>query len=156
MVIVGVDPGSTRTGVAVFDSSKRKWLHVQSIELSGLEEAVRLVALEDYLRVLFEVFQPEDLAVERLVWGRNHNNLLQIAECRGVVKAVAYRKGMKIYEYYPTQVKAALSGYGQESKSGLLRFIQAETKFDLYPLFDDTSDAMALALVHSMVVNALC
>ena len=151
MIIVGVDPGSTRTGVAVFDSSDRTWLHVQSIELSGLSESVRLIKLEGYLGILFDVFRPDQLAVERLVWGRNHNNLLQIAECRGVVKALAYRKGMRIFEYYPTQVKASLSGYGQESKSGLLRFIQAETDFKMDPVFDDTSDAMALALVHSMM-----
>jgi len=79
--------------------------------------------------------------------------LLQISECRGVVELVAYKRAIKVFEYFPTEIKSLTTGYGHEEKAGIVRTLQAETGFDLLPLFDDTSDAMAIAWIHVLMRN---
>jgi len=51
--------------------------------------------------------------------GQEQNNLLQISECRGVVKLVAYKRAIKVFEYFPTEVKSFTTGYGHEEKAVL-------------------------------------
>ncbi|HHY43766.1 MAG TPA: crossover junction endodeoxyribonuclease RuvC [Coprothermobacter sp.] len=151
MVVFGVDPGSTRVGLALLDDESRSWLHVQCLELTGLHEDVRYTTIERYVGALCDVFQPKEMAIEKLIWGKNRNNLLQISECRGVVKLVAYKRAIKVFEYFPTEVKSLTTGYGHEGKEGIVRTLGAETGLSILPLFDDTSDAMAVAWVHSLM-----
>lgn len=151
MVVFGVDPGSTRVGFALLDGESRNWLHVQCLELTGLPEHLRYTTIERYVSALCDVFNPEEMAIEKLIWGKNRNNLLQISECRGVVKLVAYKRAIKVFEYFPTEIKSLTTGYGHEEKAGIVRTLQAETGFDLLPLFDDTSDAMAIAWIHVLM-----
>jgi crossover junction endodeoxyribonuclease RuvC len=151
VVIFGVDPGSTRVGLAVLDDEEKKWLHVQCLELTTIQENKRFQILAHYMQQIFAAFKPQEVAVEKLIWGRNKNNLLQISECRGIIKLLSYANEASVYEYFPTEIKSLTSGYGRETKNGLMEILQAETGFLFEPLYDDASDAMAAAWVHSLL-----
>jgi len=66
---------------------------------------------------------------------------------------LAIESNVKVFEYFPTEIKSLTTGYGHEEKAGIVRTLQAETGFDLLPLFDDTSDAMAIAWIHVLMRN---
>jgi crossover junction endodeoxyribonuclease RuvC len=123
------------------------------MELTGQAESDRFRTVASYITRLFKAFNPGEVAIEKLIWGKNRNNLLQISEFRGLIKLCAYEHGANIFEYFPTEIKSSLSGYGRESKNELMHMLQLEGNFSFVPLYDDASDAMAVAWIHSVMRN---
>jgi len=155
MILLGVDPGYDRTGYAVLEAGDDRSCELleSGIIHTSREQAFprRLKHLHDELRGLIERWQPEELSVEKLYWGKNVKTALGVAQARGIVLLVGEDCGLGIAEYNPTELKSGLTGSGLAAKRQIRYMV--EQMVSLPPdkkTEDDEYDAIAVALLHAM------
>ena len=61
----------------------------------------------------------------------------------------AEKCGIPLYEYTPSQVKLAVTGYGKAEKRQVMDMTRRLLKLRSVPRPDDAADALALALCHA-------
>ena len=89
------------------------------------------------------------VSVESLIHVKNVSSLAKLSQARGAALSVLASKGCTVSEYAPNLVKSSVSGHGFASKDSVaksLSFLFPQHKF----ASDDESDALALALCHSL------
>lgn len=98
---------------------------------------------------LFELFHPDAMAVEELFFTNNITTGIGVAQARGVILAEAQRAGVPIFEYSPSQVKLAVTGYGKAEKRQVMDMTKRLLGLGTVPRPDDAADAVAIALCHA-------
>jgi len=150
MKIIAVDPGYGRLGIAVLQKNRsgEAVLFSECFETSAKEEHQRrLQSIQARLRELLVKFKPEALAIESLFFSKNQKTALAVAEARGVIIAEAGASGIPVFEYKPSQVKIAVTGYGASDKRQVQGMLKQLLHFDKKAL-DDEYDAIAIGLTH--------
>lgn len=89
------------------------------------------------------------MSVEELFFNQNIKTGINVAQARGIVLTVGYKKNIPTYEYTPLQVKQAVVGYGRADKMQVQRMVKAILKVDTLPKLDDITDSMAIAICHA-------
>ncbi len=149
MVILGIDPGLAIVGWGVVEYDKGKF-YVRgygSIQTkAGLPVEERLLQIFDGMNTIIDKYKPEVMAVEELFWNTNQKTGISVAEARGTILLSAHRKGIKINEYTPLQVKQAVVGYGRADKKQVITMVTSILKLPKPPKPDDTADALAIAI----------
>jgi crossover junction endodeoxyribonuclease RuvC len=158
MRILGIDPGVAILGWSVLDrtageTSLRCYGCIRTD--AGQTLTSRLTQIFDDLQTLIHRHEPEEVAIEALLFAKNARALAQVGHARGVVLLAAGRAKMKVFEYAPSQVKLALTGSGAADKRQMQNMVQRILKLDAAPEPDDAADAVAVALCHSQFVQAL-
>ena len=152
MVILGIDPGLAIVGwgVVEYSGSRFRTLGYGSIETPAkMSTEQRLSLIFEGINKLIETYHPEHLAVEELFFNTNQTTGIRVAEARGVIITAAYRKGLKIFEYTPLQVKQAVVGYGRAEKKQVITMVTMFLGLKEPPKPDDTADALAIAVCHA-------
>lgn len=147
MKILGIDPGTTRTGYGVIE--KDKGLHFVDcglIDGEGIAPENRLAHLEQELEELIYRHQPDLICLEKLFFTKNKKTANMVSEARGVVILTVQKAGFKLVEFSPSEVKAMVAGDGRADKEGVKRAVQWTLKMKDIPGPDDVSDALAIAL----------
>jgi crossover junction endodeoxyribonuclease RuvC len=100
--ILGVDPGSRRTGFGIIECRGADYTHVAHgcIAVAGLEIAERLRLIFEGLRALIEQHGPGEIAVERVFVNRNVDSALKLGQARGAALC-AVPQGVPVFEYAP-------------------------------------------------------
>ena len=83
------------------------------------------------------------------IFNTNITTGIAVAEARGVIICTAHRRGVKVNEYTPLQVKQAVVGYGKADKKQVISMVTALLKLSKAPKPDDVADALAIAICHS-------
>lgn len=151
-LILGVDPGSHRTGFAVVRSKGRTLSVVDSgtIVLPSRDDlSRRLATLQERLEEILARHQPEAVAVEDLFTARNARSALALGQARGVILAVAGRHQLPVSAYPPATVKRAVAGHGRAQKGQIQRMVRVLLGLDRLPGADE-ADAMAIAICHAL------
>lgn len=151
-IILGIDPGTERTGFGVIDASadKLKLVDQGCITTSRKQSLTeRLLDIEKDLQELIVAHKPDILAIEKLFFAKNVTSALAVGQARGVVLLTCAKAGMEIFEYNPMQVKVAITGYGGADKEQMEKMVQKLLKLDFVPAPDDVNDAIALAVCHA-------
>src|ERR1700761_2617065 len=147
--ILGLDPGSRRTGFGVIECRGSDYKHVAHgcIAVAGLELADRLRRIFEGLSSLISEHGPGEIAVERVFVNRNVESALKLGQARGAALC-AVPEGVPVYEYAPRAVKLALVGSGAAEKAQVGHMIKTllQLKETLSP---DASDALAIAVCHA-------
>ena len=65
------------------------------------------------------------------------------------VSNIVQKCGIPLYEYTPSQVKLAVTGYGKAEKRQVMDMTKRLLKLKAVPRPDDAADALALALCHA-------
>ena len=159
MIILGVDPGYDRLGIAFVRKEKvgrETLLYSACIETTrGNSLASRLQELGHALEHAIKEWKPEALAIETLYMSNNQKTAFAVAEARGVVLYIASIHRLSIYEYTPQAVKIATTGYGKSTKdqvtSMIPRLITVPKKN--IKMRDDEFDAIAVALTGSASIR---
>jgi len=147
--ILGLDPGSRRTGYGIITIAAGGCTHVAHgcIDVSGLEFAVRLRRIFEAVQALVQAHQPDEIAIERVFVSRNADSALKLGQARGAALA-AVSVGTPTFEYAPREVKLAVVGYGAAAKGQvghmIGRLLEIEARIPA-----DAADALAVALCHS-------
>jgi crossover junction endodeoxyribonuclease RuvC len=148
MRVLGVDPGMATTGYGVVESRAGIPAHLTCGILSagGLPAPAQLALIYDGVRELIRLHEPDVMAVERLLWGRNVSTGIGVGQARGVVLLAAAQAGIEVREYTPSEVKLAVSGYGAAAKSQVQSMVRATLGMAHTPRPDDAADALAVAI----------
>lgn len=153
-IILGIDPGYGRIGIAVIEKNNggEKLVHSECFETDAkLPHARRLFLIGDRLQEAIKKYQPQKIAVETLLWSKNKKTALQVAEARGVILSLAAKHNVLVYEYNPNQIKLAITGYGKSDKKQVVCMVEKLIKLKPKKRHDDEYDAIAIALTCSAI-----
>ena len=147
--ILGVDPGSRRTGFGIIECRGTDYVHVAHgcLNVGGAVMAERLRLIFDGLQALIDEHQPAEVAVERVFVNRNVESALKLGQARGAALC-AVPKGIPVFEYAPRAVKMALVGSGGAEKSQVAHMITTLLRLS-GRIGPDASDALAIAVCHA-------
>jgi crossover junction endodeoxyribonuclease RuvC len=147
--VLGLDPGSLRTGYGVIDCSVRGEKHVVSgcIRATGESFALRLHQIHQAVLALVMEYRPDEVAVEKVFMHRNADSALKLGQARGAAICAAVAHGASMHEYAPRAIKLAVVGTGAADKAQVSHMVQALLTIG-EPATADISDALAVALCH--------
>lgn len=150
--ILGVDPGSQRTGIGIVDADALgRSVHVfhSTLTLVGNDNFMaRLKQLFDELGAVIDTYRPDEIAIERVFMSRNPDSALKLGQARGVAICAAVTRDLAIAEYAPTQIKQAVVGGGGAGKTQVQHMVGVLLGV-AGPLQADAADALAIALTHA-------
>jgi crossover junction endodeoxyribonuclease RuvC len=147
--ILGLDPGSRRTGFGVIECRGAEYTHVAHgcIAVAGLAVAERLRMIFQALQELITQHEPGEIAVERVFVNRNVSSALKLGQARGAALC-AVPQGVPVFEYAPRAIKLALVGTGAAEKFQVAHMIKALLQLD-GKISPDAADALAIAVCHA-------
>ena len=152
MRILGIDPGYATIGFGLIEA-ERAQVHMVTYGAittpAGLPLSRRLYQIGTDMEELIRQVKPDVIAVEELFFNTNITTGIAVAHGRGVILYAAERCGIPLYEYTPSQVKVAVTGYGKAEKHQVMDMTKRLLKLKSTPKPDDAADALALALCHA-------
>ncbi len=140
--VLGLDPGSRRTGFGVIECRGSELIAVAHgcLNLTAAAPAARLRMIFEGLRALLSQHQPAEVAVERVFVSRNVDSALKLGQARGAA--------LWVFEYAPRAIKLAVVGSGAAEKFQVAHMIR--TLLALHErLGADAADALAVAVCHA-------
>ncbi|MEO7774966.1 MAG: crossover junction endodeoxyribonuclease RuvC [Steroidobacteraceae bacterium] len=148
--VLGLDPGSIRTGFGVIDCGQHDPRHVANgtIKVAGATLAQRLRHIYEAICELVELHQPDEIAIERVFVHRNVDSALKLGQARGVTLCAAASRGAPVYEYAPRAIKLAVVGHGGAEKTQVVHMVRGLLTIEA-ELGADAADALAICLCHS-------
>jgi crossover junction endodeoxyribonuclease RuvC len=153
--VLGLDPGSLRTGYGIVDCIAGRESHVASgcLRATGADLAQRLHFIHGEVRQLIECYEPDEVAIERVFMHRNADSALKLGQARGAALSAAVARGAAVYEYAPRAIKLAVVGTGAADKVQVAHMVQALLAI-AKPATADVTDALAIALCHAQARRA--
>ncbi len=150
--ILGIDPGSQRTGVGIIDVDAHGHLtHVFHTALAVAGEttfALRLKRIFDELGAILDTHHPHECGIERVFMARNPDSALKLGQARGAAICAAVSHDLEVHEYAATEVKRAVVGSGKGDKSQVQHMVGVLLGLS-GPLQADAADALAIAITHA-------
>jgi crossover junction endodeoxyribonuclease RuvC len=149
MRVLGLDPGTERSGWGVVERDDAAWRRLASgiVRLGSGDLPARLVRLHTELERILTAYRPDGCAIEGLFHHRNARSALLLGHARGVCLLVAAAHGVPVTEYAPARVKNALVGHGAAGKEQVAAMVGRLLGFQSAATHDET-DALALAICH--------
>ncbi|MFN8061972.1 MAG: crossover junction endodeoxyribonuclease RuvC [Vicinamibacterales bacterium] len=151
MRVLGIDPGSVRTGYGCIESVGGRHRLVASGTIATRATASfpdRLVTIHRALAEVMASTRPDCVAVETLFHAANARSALVLGHARGVALLAARQASLAIVEYSPAEVKRAVVGYGRAEKAQVQHMVTRLLGLKVMPSPFDTSDALAVAICH--------
>ena len=151
MLVMGIDPGLSRCGYGVVRQKGRVTEAVAAgIIRTDKDDPVpqRLHELQSELVELLNEYHPEAVAIEQVLFQVNVRTAMGVGQASGVAMAAAAGAGAAVFEYSPTQIKKAITGWGAADKEQMGQMVQTLLGLPqpLKPV--DAADAIAAALCH--------
>jgi len=150
MLILGVDPGTRRTGVGLIEGQGNRYrlIHTEIIHAKGsLPLPERLLKIYHSLVKIITEYQPVVLALEDVFYSKDVRALIRIGEARTCAMLAASERGISVVEYAPARVKQAVSGNGRATKNQVQQMVKVLLNLESPPPADG-ADALALAICH--------
>ncbi len=151
MIVLGIDPGSIRTGWGVVRRAGPKLAFVAAgtIETGRDDELPeRLKEIYDALCAVIAAHAPTTMAVEDIFHARFANAAIKLGHARGVALLAGANAGLSVSAYPPSLVKRSVAGRGQADKAQVARIVGAILGLRELPEVDAT-DALAIAITHA-------
>lgn len=152
--ILGIDPGSQRTGVGIIDvDAAGKTVHVfhaPLVLLAAETFPLRLKLLLDGLAAIIETHRPDEVAIEEVFMARNPDSALKLGHARGAAMCAAVLRDLPVHEYAAKQIKLALVGKGGADKVQVQHMVGVMLNLN-GKLQADAADALAVAITHAHV-----
>ena len=152
MRILGIDPGFATIGFGLVEAERgqaRMVTYGAITTPAGLPLSRRLYQIGTDMEDLIGQLKPEVISIEELFFNTNITTGINVAQARGVILCAAEKCGIPLYEYTPSQVKLAVTGYGKAEKRQVMDMTKRLLKLKAIPRPDDAADALALALCHA-------
>ena len=150
MRVLGIDPGSRRTGWGVVQLEGARLRHSGAGTIAvpvKLPLPKRLHLIHQGLQQVISEHQPEVVAVEEIFFAKYANAALKLGHARGVALLVAAESELEVHEYPPAIVKKTVVGRGAADKTQLGRLVTALLGLKAPPE-EDAADALAVAITH--------
>ena len=150
MRVLGIDPGSRRTGwgVVQLEGTRLRQIASGTISISSsLALPARLRTIHQGLLEVVSAHRPEVVAVEEIFFSKHANAALKLGHARGVALLVAAESEIEVHEYPPAIVKRTVVGRGAADKVQVGRLVTALLGLRAAPQ-EDAADALAVAITH--------
>jgi crossover junction endodeoxyribonuclease RuvC len=149
--IIGIDPGSRRTGYGVIRLEGNRHIHLVSgfLDVSSLPVSDRLRQIYLGLQKIIQSYQPQEAAIEQVFMHENPNSALKLGQARG---AAIVALDMPVAEYSARQVKKSVVGHGAAGKEQVQFMVKRLLNLTTH-LQADAADALAIALCHAAARN---
>jgi len=148
--VIAIDPAVRSTGVAVLDSGEGsiRALHYGVIKLSPkMSQSSCLVSIRDSLADLVREHEPDQCAVEGIIYVQSHRTAITMGAARGAAILACAEHGLPVFEYAAKRVKQAVVGRGGAKKSQVAFMMRALLKLRETPP-PDAGDALAIGYAH--------
>lgn len=156
MIVIGIDPGLATVGFGVIQKGEEKIIPVSygCIRTSAEKQtSERLLEIYNEINTLFEKYDPQTIAIEKLFFNKNVTSAMSVSEARGVILLVAQLKQIPVFEYTPAQIKQAITGTGHADKRQIQDMVTKLLGLDELPRPDDAADGLSIALCHIHVMR---
>jgi crossover junction endodeoxyribonuclease RuvC len=149
MRVLGIDPGTLKTGWGVVECDGSRLRHVASgtIRTGRGELAARLAAVYEGLSGVIARHAPGIVSLERNFLALNVQSAFRLGEARGVAMAAAAAAGLEVCEYTPATIKKAVVGHGRADKGAVQAAVTRLLSLATGPS-EDEADALATAACH--------
>jgi crossover junction endodeoxyribonuclease RuvC len=148
--VLGIDPGSRRTGFGVVERSGNAYhalIHGHVSPPARLDLPHRLHAIIERIAEVMEQFPPDCVAVEEAFYHESVRSTLVLGHVRGALLVAAVQRGFAVAEYSPREVKMSVTGNGGAAKEQVAFMVRRMLALKTSPPADQ-ADALAVALCH--------
>ena len=152
MLAIGIDPGTAITGYGLVRRTEPGDLLAVDwgviLTPAAMPASERLAVIYHDLNAILLQHRPASAAVESLYFQRNVRTAMSVGQARGVVLLALQQAGIPSFDYNPSQVKQAVSGYGAADKGQMQSMVRTLLNLADLPKPDDAADALAVAICH--------
>jgi crossover junction endodeoxyribonuclease RuvC len=150
-LILGIDPGSRKTGFGIINVLGNKTEYVTSGVIRMQEESSlpeRLKIIFDSLTQIILQFCPQEMAIEQVFMAKNAASALKLGQARGAAIVAAVAQNLPVAEYEARKVKQSVVGNGAADKLQVQHMVKTLLQLPAAPQ-EDAADALAVALCHA-------
>jgi crossover junction endodeoxyribonuclease RuvC len=149
--VLGIDPGSQRTGFGIVDAAGSRLTYVASgvIRTQAGDFAARLCEIYRCMQRLVAQHRPQEIAIERVFVNRNVDSALKLGQARGAAICGTADSHAGVFEYAPRQIKLAVVGSGSAEKTQVQLMMKSILKLE-GKVASDAADALAVAVCHAL------
>jgi crossover junction endodeoxyribonuclease RuvC len=155
-LILGIDPGSQKTGFGIinFVSGRSEYVTSGVIRLPAGELPQRLRIIFDSVTELVGLHSPQELAVEQVFMAKSAGSALKLGQARGAAIVACAVHGIPVAEYSARQIKQSVVGTGAADKSQVQHMVRVLLRLAATPQ-EDAADALAAALCHAHTQHSM-
>ena len=156
MIILGIDPGTATMGYGII---KKEGMNLTCLEYGliktkkELSDAKRLKEIDEDLEKIFNEFNPDALAIEKVYFSKNVKTAMTVSQAKGVAMLKAAKSNIEIYEFTPSQIKATVAGHGKAEKMQVQKMIKSQLNLKERPRPNDAADALGAAICGSQKIQ---
>ncbi len=154
MIILGIDPGSRKTGYGLIELNGRKFTYLESGILSFEVGDNFIARLSDIFCAASELLNErtvDAIAFESLIYTKSVTSLAKLAQARGaIIAALSQKYKGEIHEYAPNLIKSTVTGHGHTDKEGMEKIVGMLLGIKSFKSHDE-ADALAIALTHGLL-----
>lgn len=149
-LILGVDPGSRKTGFGVINclGSKAEYVSSGVIRVPDFSLPERLKVIFDSVSEIIEQYCPQEFAIENVFMAKSAGSALKLGQARGAAIVAAVNQDLPVSEYEARKVKQSVVGHGGADKLQVQHMVKTLLKLPASPQ-EDAADALAVALCHA-------
>jgi len=156
--ILGIDPGSRSTGVAVLTEESGSFTAelCDTLRMDHMENHNdRLQFIFDEITSIIKTYKPDVCAVETPIYGVDPLAMLKLGRAQAAAILAITNQGLPVDEYYPKAVKKAITGNGNASKKQVAFMLERMMKMPEEKISSDATDALAVAWCHHTNTNRI-
>ena len=155
-IILGIDPGSRRTGFGVIrqNGSKSEYISSGVIRIPDTELPQRLKVIFDGISEIIAMHHPEEVAIENVFMAKSAGSALKLGQARGAAIVAAVNGNLPVSEYEARKVKQSVVGTGAATKIQVQHMVKTLLNLPGDPQ-EDAADALAVALCHAHTQKSL-
>ncbi|MEO5988920.1 MAG: crossover junction endodeoxyribonuclease RuvC [Candidatus Eisenbacteria bacterium] len=150
MRVLGVDPGSRRTGYGVVEKQGNRFhcvLHGHVSPKSTLPLAEKLLLIAREVGEVIDRVAPDCVVIEEAFYHESVRSILVLGHVRGALMVAAAQRGIEVAEYSPREIKLSVTGNGAAAKEQVA-FMVRRLMGLTGTLQSDAADALAGAVCH--------
>ncbi|ODS22595.1 crossover junction endodeoxyribonuclease RuvC [Candidatus Endobugula sertula] len=149
-LILGIDPGSRKTGFGIINTLGNRHEYVTSgvIRLGKGDLPERLNIIYQSLCEVIDEYCPQQAVIEHVFMSRSAASALKLGQARGAAIVAAVNKDLPVAEYEAKKIKQSVVGSGAADKFQVQHMVKQILKLSGTPQ-EDAADALAVALCHA-------
>ncbi len=157
MRVLAIDPAVRNTGYAILEGDARKPKVITYDVISVPKKIIQsgaLSAIRSHLVNLITQYQPDEIAVEGIIFVQSHRTAISMGAARAAALIAGADHGLPVYEYSPKKVKMAVVGKGTADKAQVAFMVRAILGLAEAPP-SDAADALAIGMAHLQASDPL-
>ena len=150
MRVLGIDPGSRKTGWGVVERRGNQYQclgHGTASANVRLGLPHRIHSIVTQVDQVIEEHTPDCMAVEEAFYHESVRSTLVLGHVRGALLVAGVARGLEMAEYTPREIKMSVAGSGASAKAQV-EFMVRRMLAIRGALQADAADALAVALCH--------